>query len=119
LEELKKQAADKMNKSADYFLKSLGNEGSKPILELIKAANESCVCDLETEEVKKGPVFDDIFVNLDDCKKCLQEQKKNQEQAALLAKAFENKFASMKNRKMDCGCSWNRIVLAIQILPKS
>jgi hypothetical protein len=69
---------------------------------------------LETEEVKKGPVFDDIFVNLEDCKKCLEEQKKKQEQAALLAKAFENKFASMKNQKMDCGCGWNSIVLAIQ-----
>jgi hypothetical protein len=117
LEELIKQAADKMNKSADYFLKSLGNEGAQPILDLIRAANESCVCNLETEEVKKGPVFDDIFVNLEDCKKCLEEQKKKQEQAALLAKAFEKRYKSMKNKEMTCGClSWGNILQDISII---
>ncbi|MDP1815328.1 MAG: hypothetical protein Q8K92_12840 [Leadbetterella sp.] len=117
LEELKKQAADKMNKSADYFLKSLGNEGAQPILDLIKSANESCVCDLETEEVKKGPVFDDIFVNLEDCKKCLEEQKKKQEQASLLAKAFEKRYKSMKNKEMTCGClSWGNFLQDISII---
>jgi GH24 family phage-related lysozyme (muramidase) len=117
LEELKKQAADKMNKSADYFLKSLGNKGAQPILDLIRTANESCVCDLETEEVKKGPVFDDIFVNLEDCKKCLEEQKKKQEQVALLAKEFEKRFKSMKNKEMTCGClSWGNFLQDISII---
>jgi predicted chitinase/archaellum component FlaC len=114
LEILKKQASSKMNKSTDYFLKSLGSEGSQPILEIIKSANESCVCNLEKEEVKKGPLFDHFFVNLEDCQKCLEEQKKKQEQAALVAKAFSDKFESVKNKKMECGCGWNSIVLAIQ-----
>ncbi len=43
LEELKKQAADKINKSADYFLKSFGTEGSQPILDIIQSANEGCI----------------------------------------------------------------------------
>jgi hypothetical protein len=114
LDQLKKQASIKMNKSTDYFLKSLGSEGSQPILEIIKSANESCICNLETEEIKKGPAITEEFINLEDCKKCLEEQKKKQEQAALIAKAFSNKFESMKNKKMECGCGWNSIVLAIQ-----
>ena len=34
--------------------------------EFIKSANESCVCNLEKEEVNKGPLFNDFFVNLED-----------------------------------------------------
>ncbi|CAN1537589.1 chitinase_GH19 domain containing protein [Spirosomataceae bacterium] len=114
LEILKKQASTKMNKSTDFFLKSLGSEGSQPILEFIKSANESCVCNLEKEEVNKGPLFNDFFVNLEDCKKCLEEQKKKQEQAALLAVAFQKKYSSIKNKTMDCGCGFNSFSLILQ-----
>ena len=43
LDELKKHGAEKMNKSATYFLKTFGTEGSQPILDIIQSANESCI----------------------------------------------------------------------------
>jgi hypothetical protein len=75
---------------------------------LVNLASQSCTCEAytETSEPKKGPKADAgewIFYD-DNCKKCLEDDKKKQEEMAKLAKAFEEKLKAIKDKKMECGC---------------
>jgi hypothetical protein len=85
---------------------------------LVNLASQSCFCEAytETTEPKKGPNADAgkwIFYD-DDCKKCLEDDKKRQQEMAKLAKALEEKLKAIKDKKMECGCGWRSIKLIWQ-----
>jgi hypothetical protein len=111
LAEMKKKAKEGIDKQIAYFTKKFGSGGSDEIINLVNLASQSCTCETytETSEPKKGPNADAgewIFYD-DDCKKCLEEDKKRQQEMAKLAKAFEEKLKAIKGKKMECGCGWN------------
>ena len=118
LAEMKKKAKEGIDKQISYFTKKFGSGGSGEIIKLVNLASQSCVCEayIETTEPKKGPnayAGEWIFYD-DDCKKCLEEDKKRQQEMAKLAKAFEEKLKAIKGKKMECGCGWNSIKLIWQ-----
>jgi hypothetical protein len=80
LAEMKKKAKEGIDKQIAYFTKKFGSEGSGEIIKIVNLASQSCTCEASTEtsEPKKGPNADAgewIFYD-DDCKKCLEEDKK-------------------------------------------
>ena len=115
LAEMKKKAKEGLDKQIAYFTKKFGSEGSDEIINLVNLASQSCTCEAytETSEPKKGPNADAeewIFYD-DDCKKCLEEDKKRQQEMAKLAKALEEKLKAIKGKKMECGCfKWGTIL---------
>ncbi len=123
LAEMKKKAKEGIDKQIAYFTKKFGSGGSDEIINLINLASQSCACEAytETSEPKKGPNTDAgewIFYD-DDCKKCLEEDKKRQQEMAKLAKAFEEKLKAIKGKKMECGCGWSSIKSFMQDLGTS
>jgi hypothetical protein len=108
LAEMKKKAKEGIDKQIAYFTKKFGSGGSDEIINLVNLASQSCACEAytETTEPKKGPnveVEEWVFYD-DDCKKCLEDDKKKQEEMAKLAKALEDKLKAIKDKKMECGC---------------
>ncbi len=112
---MKQKAKEGIDKQIAYFTKKFGSEGSDEVIKLVNLASQSCTCEAytETSEPKKGPnadVGEWIFYD-DDCKKCLEEDKKRQQEMAKLAKAFEEKLKAIKGKKMECGCfKWGTIL---------
>jgi predicted chitinase len=90
---------------------------------LVNLASQSCTCEssTETSEPKKGPNANagEWILYDDDCKKCLEEDKKRQQEMAKLAKAFEEKLKAIKGKKMECGCGWSSIKSFMQDLGTS
>ncbi|MFN3785139.1 MAG: hypothetical protein ACK4R6_14570, partial [Spirosomataceae bacterium] len=115
LAEMKKKAKEGIDKQIAYFTKKFGSEGSDEIIKLVDLASQSCGCEAYTEslEPKNGPnqeVEAWIFYD-DDCKKCLEEDKKRQQEMTKLAKVFEDKLRAIKDKKMECGCfKWGTIL---------
>ena len=91
LAEMKKKAKEGIDKQISYFTKKFGSGGSGEIIKLVNLASQSCVCEayIETTEPKKGPnaYAGEWILYDDDCKKCLEEDKKRQQEMAKLAKA--------------------------------
>jgi predicted chitinase len=115
LAEMKKKAKEGIDKQIAYFTKKFGSEGSGEIIKLVNLASQSCTCEAytETSEPKKGPNANagEWILYDDDCKKCLEEDKKRQQEMAKLAKAFEEKLKAIKGKKMECGCfKWGTIL---------
>jgi hypothetical protein len=115
LAEMKKKAKEGIDKQIAYFTKKFGSGGSDEIINLVNLASQSCTCEAytETSEPKKGPKADAgewIFYD-DNCKKCLEDDKKRQQEMAKLAKALEEKLKAIKGKKMECGCfKWGTIL---------
>jgi GH24 family phage-related lysozyme (muramidase) len=107
LSEMKKQATIATDKMIEALKTKFGSEGSEEFIAFIKSTTESCVCNADIEKPKKGPNTEFYFSLDDDCKKCLEEQKKKQEQAAQKIKNVQ-KFLIVN---MKCGCfSWRNII---------
>ncbi|WP_435355898.1 N-acetylmuramidase domain-containing protein [Emticicia sp. SJ17W-69] len=100
LEEMKKQATVATDKMIEALKTKFGSEGSEEFIAFLKSTTESCVCSADIEKPKKGPNAEFYFSFDDDCKKCLEEQKKKQEQAAQVIK----KVQKILIVKMQCGC---------------
>lgn len=107
LEEMKKQANVATDKMIEALKTKFGSEGSEEFIAFMKSTTENCVCSADIEKPKKGPNAEFYFSLDDDCKKCLEEQKKKHEQAAQVIKKVQ-KFLSAE---MMCGCfTWGSIL---------
>lgn len=108
---MKQKAKEGIDKQIAYFTKKFGSEGSEEIIKMVNLASQSCICEAYTEtfEPKKGPnsKIEEWLIYDEDCKKCLEEDKKRQQEMAKLAKEFEEKLKAIKDKKMECGCGWN------------